>query len=114
MRGKEGAEVALTMERQASPVAGCQVLPGGIVHPGEILDDTARRVRAEKAGLRDLAVEQLYTFSAPGRDPRGWVVSGGHVALVPYTQLRTAAGETEGLRLPQVVTDPPLATFFTE
>lgn len=96
----------LTMERNAPPFAGCQVLPGGFVHPGESLDDTARRVLAEKAGLRDLPVEQLYTFSAPGRDPRGWVVSAAYVALVPYTQLHAAAGETEGLRLPQVVADP--------
>lgn len=95
----------LTMERSAEPFAGCQVLPGGFVHPGETLDDTARRVLAEKAGLSDLAVEQLYTFSAPGRDPRGWVVSTAYLALVPYPQLYAAAGEIEELRLPQVMAD---------
>ena len=96
----------LTMERSAAPFAGCQVLPGGFVHPGETLDDTARRILADKAGLRNLPVEQLYTFSAPGRDPRGWVVSAAYFALVPYAQLHAAAGETEGLRLPRVMADP--------
>lgn len=95
----------LTMERSAVPFAGCQVLPGGFVHPGETMDDTARRVLAAKTGLSDLAVEQLYTFSAPGRDPRGWVVSAAYFALVPYARLHAAAGETEGLRLPEVVAD---------
>lgn len=95
----------LTMERSAEPFAGCQVLPGGFVHAGETLDDTARRVLAEKAGLSDLAVEQLYTFSAPGRDPRGWVVSAAYLALVPYARLHAAAGEIDGLRLPQVMAD---------
>jgi 8-oxo-dGTP diphosphatase len=95
----------LTMERSAEPFAGCQVLPGGFVHPGETLDDTARRVLAEKAGLSDLTVEQLYTFSAPDRDPRGWVVSTAYLALLPYPQLYAAAGEIEELRLPQVMAD---------
>ncbi len=95
----------LTMERSAEPFAGCQVLPGGFVHPGENLDDTARRVLAEKVGLSDLAVEQLYTFSAPDRDPRGWVVSAAYLALVPYARLHAAASEIDGLRLPHVMAD---------
>ncbi|MES2699965.1 MAG: NUDIX domain-containing protein [Pseudomonadota bacterium] len=95
----------LTMERSVEPFAGCQVLPGGFVHPGENLDDTARRVLTEKAGLSDLAVEQLYTFSAPGRDPRGWVVSAAYFALVPYERLYAAASHIDGLRLPQVLAD---------
>ena len=88
-----------------APFAGCQVLPGGFVHPGECLDDTAQRVLADKAGLGDLVVEQLYTFSAQGRDPRGWVVSAAYLALVPYARLHAAAGAIDGLRLPQVMAD---------
>lgn len=95
----------LTMERSAEPFADCQVLPGGFVHPGETLDDTARRVLAEKAALDDLRIEQLYTFSAPGRDPRGWVVSAAYFALVPCAPLYAAAGDIDELRLPQVLAD---------
>ncbi|SMQ69823.1 8-oxo-dGTP diphosphatase [Altererythrobacter xiamenensis] len=95
----------LTIERSSEPFAGCQVLPGDFVHPGEDLDATARRVLAEKAGLADLTVEQLYTFSAPDRDPRGWVVSTAYLALVAYERLYAAAGEIDGLRLPQITAD---------
>lgn len=95
----------LTIERSAEPFAGCQVLPGGFVHPGESLDDTARRVLHEKAALDDLAVEQLYAFSAPGRDPRGWVVSTAYLALVPWPRLDAAARHIDELRLPLVMAD---------
>jgi 8-oxo-dGTP diphosphatase len=37
---------------------------------------------ADKAGLTDVFVEQLYTFGEPGRDPRGRIVTVAHVALV--------------------------------
>lgn len=102
---EDNALTVLTMERDAEPFADCQVLPGGFVHPGETLDDTARRVLAEKAALDDLRVEQLYTFSAPDRDPRGWVVSTAYFALVPYDRLHAAACHIDELRLPQVQAD---------
>ncbi len=102
---EDGALKVLTMERSVEPYAGCQVLPGGFVHAGESLDDTARRVLAEKANLSDIAVEQLYTFSRPDRDPRGWVVSAAYLALVPYERLYAAASSIDELRLPQVVAD---------
>lgn len=92
----------LTKERSVEPFCGQQVLPGGFVHPGETLDTTARRILCEKAGLPGLPVEQLYTFSEPGRDPRGWVVSVAYFALVPYEKLFAAAGEAEDLRLPAI------------
>lgn len=102
---EDGALKVLTMERGAEPFSGCHVLPGGFVHAGENLDDTARRVLAEKAGLSNLAVEQLYTFSSPDRDPRGWVVSVAYLALVPFSRLYAAAGAIDELRLPHVAAD---------
>jgi len=92
----------VTMERTAEPFAGQQVLPGGFVHPGETLDTTAKRVLSEKAGLPELSVEQLYTFSQLGRDPRGWVVSVVYFVLVPYEQLLAAAGELADRGLPAI------------
>ncbi len=98
----DGALRVLMMERQEEPFAGRWVLPGGFVHPREMLDDTARRVLGAKTGLADLPVEQLYSFSSPERDPRGWVVSVAYLALVPSDRLLAAIGEGRGLRLVEI------------
>lgn len=101
----EGELKVLMTQRTTMPFAGRRVLPGGFVHPGESLDDTARRVLRDKANLPDLAVEQLYTFSAPDRDPRGWVVTSAYFALVPYERLHEAAGHADNLWLPTIRAD---------
>lgn len=64
-------------------------LPGGLIHPRETADEAARRQLTEKAGISaDKAyLEQLYTFSALKRDPRGRVVAVAYLALVPWERL---------------------------
>lgn len=74
-----GALVTLTVPRDD----GVAALPGGFVGPAEDPLDTARRKLEEKTGLRGVYLEQLATFAAPGRDPRGWIPSIAHLALVP-------------------------------
>lgn len=92
----------LMLEREVAPFVGQLVLPGGFVHPDVTVEATARRILAEKAHLTDLPVEQFHAFSAPGRDPRAWVVSIAHLALVPYPILYEAAGGDDALRLAQI------------
>ncbi len=72
----------LLIERDLEPFEGSWALPGGFVRMDESLDDAAARELAEEAGVKDLFLEQLYTFGAPGRDPRGRVVSVAYYALV--------------------------------
>ena len=48
----------------------------------ESLEDTARRELDEETGLKDVFLEQLYTFSTPGRDPREHVITVAYYALV--------------------------------
>lgn len=102
---EEDALHILMLERGSEPFKGHLTLPGGFVHPAETLDDTAKRVLQDKAHLVNLPVEQLYSFSDPKRDPRGWVVSVAYFALVPFARLEEAAGRDEGLALLRVAFD---------
>ncbi len=62
--------------------------PGGLVKPDESVDDSARRNLFEKTGVKNVYLEQLYTFGETGRDPFGRVVSVAYFALIPSDTLR--------------------------
>lgn len=57
-------------------------LPGTFVHEGETLEQAIRRGLKSKLGIVVDRIEQLHVFDQPGRDPRGWVLSVAHFALV--------------------------------
>jgi 8-oxo-dGTP diphosphatase len=89
----------LLIQRDLEPFAGRWALPGGFAVVGESIEEAARRELAEETGLKDIFLEQLYTFSDPNRDPREHVVTVAHYALVnlsehslaPSTDAREAA-----------------------
>jgi 8-oxo-dGTP diphosphatase len=82
----------LVVRRDEPPFEGQLALPGGFVRRDEPLEDAARRVLADKAGIDGLYLEQLYTFGAPDRDPRMRVISVAYVALCPRERLRLRPG----------------------
>ena len=78
---EDGLQVML-IERDLEPFAGRWALPGGFVRVNETLDEAARRELQEETGLRDIYLEQLYTFGDLGRDPRERIVTVAYYALV--------------------------------
>jgi 8-oxo-dGTP diphosphatase len=72
----------LLIQRARKPFRGRWALPGGFVGVEEPLDEAARRELEEETGLRDVYLEQLYTFGEPDRDPRERVVTVAYYALV--------------------------------
>ncbi|MEU3984911.1 NUDIX domain-containing protein [Streptomyces sp. NPDC026672] len=83
---RAGTLHALLVERGQEPYAGRWALPGGFVLPDESAERAARRELAEETGLSDVSglhLEQLRTYSEPGRDPRMRVVSVAFTALLP-------------------------------
>lgn len=65
---------------------GALVLPGAFLHIRERLADAAARALL-KADLSGVDFQQLAVFDDPDRDDRGWVLSVGHVAAMPLTEL---------------------------
>lgn len=72
----------LLIRRANPPYQGQWALPGGFLDIDEDIDACAARELAEETGLADLYLEQLYTFGAPGRDPRERVISIAYYALL--------------------------------
>src|SRR6059036_2884978 len=87
----EGELKVLLIERALEPFRGKWALPGGFVRVDETLDEAARRELEEKGGLRNVFLEQLYTFGAVDRDPRERVVSVAYYALVKMAAHDTKA-----------------------
>ncbi len=76
----------LLVQRGGEPFKGCWALPGGFVEVHETTDQAALRELEEETGVRDVYLEQLYTFSRVDRDPRERVVSVAYYALVKLNE----------------------------
>lgn len=72
----------MLIERDLQPFAGQWALPGGFVRVEETLEQAAIRELQEETGLRDIYLEQLFTFGSLARDPRERIVTVAYYALV--------------------------------
>ncbi len=75
----------LLIERGKAPFKHRLALPGGFVRPGEDLDAAAIRELGEETNIQGggLHLEQVRTYGAPDRDPRGRVASVAYLAIAP-------------------------------
>lgn len=85
----------LLKKRKNFPYKNMWGLPGGFVEPDESLEDASNRVLLEKTGLKNLHMEQLYTFGSVNRDPRMRIVSVAYIVFIPRSAICSLDADSE-------------------
>ena len=115
---RDGALHVLLVERGSDPYAGKLAFPGGFVEVDEDLPAAAARELAEETGLElPVPLEQLRTYGAPGRDPRGRTVTTAYVAVVPRMDEPTGGSDAAAAgwhRVEDVLAEDQLAFDHAE
>ena len=93
----QGRPTALLVKREQNPFAGQWALPGGFVRIDEAVDDAAKRILHDKAGIQWAHLEQLYTFGAVKRDPRMRIISVAYLGLLTEDAFASALKATPSL-----------------
>ncbi len=83
----------LLIKMKKKPFNGTWASPGGLVKSNEPVDVAAKRHLAEKTGVKNVYLEQLYTFGKIDRDPFGRVVSVAYMALIPMDNIKLKTTE---------------------
>jgi len=106
--------LVLLVMRQKEPFINYWSLPGTLVIKGESLEAAAYRILAEKIRVKNLYLEQLYTFGGPGRDPRESsyncrYLSVSYFALVRFEEAKLIANEVTSIHWYPIDVIPQLA-----
>jgi 8-oxo-dGTP diphosphatase len=83
----DGTLKILLVQRREEPFKDCWTLPGGFAKQDESVGQTAARELLEETGLRDVNLRQVRVFSDLGRDPRDWIISVLHTAVIPFSRV---------------------------
>lgn len=91
----EGELRALMVRRGGPPYQGRWALPGGFVEVDEDLETAARRELQEETGVSadEAWIDQLATYGAPKRDPRGRTLSVAWMAILPSSSEPSAGSD---------------------
>jgi len=85
--GFDGSTIKLLLiHRGFEPEIGKWSLIGGFISKKEDGEQAAKRVLKKSTGLEGVYLEQLYAFSAPGRDPVERTISIAYFALIDIHQ----------------------------
>ena len=92
-RDSENRLSILLIKRGTHPYKDFWALPGGFLHPGETIEECAFREIVEETGVKPVSLMSVGTFSEPGRDPRGWIISNAYASIISEDSIRQVGGD---------------------
>lgn len=93
-RREPARELSLLLVRRGQhPFKDCWALPGGFVKRTETVETCAMREVTEETGVTPSALMSIGSYSTPGRDPRGWIVSELFASVIPDGELLPISGD---------------------
>lgn len=84
---------ALLIKRAKEPFQNYWALPGGFILESELPEKAVFRILEKKVGIKNIYMEQLYTFPGFGRDPRGNIITITYFALASKDKIRLVQSE---------------------
>ena len=82
----------LLVKRAGEPYKDKWSLPGTFVGKEEKFEEAVNRCLEEKANIKDIYLEQLYSWGDPQRDPRERVISTSYMGLLDTGDIQIKAG----------------------
>ena len=83
----------LLVKRAGEPYKDKWSLPGTFVGKEEKFEEAVNRCLEEKANIKDIYLEQLYSWGDPQRDPRERVISTSYMGLLDTGDIQIKAGK---------------------
>jgi 8-oxo-dGTP diphosphatase len=87
----------LLINRGHEPFKGLWAIPGGFIGMDEELEDAVARELQEETGISGVHLEQMHTFGACGRDPRGRQITVAYMGIIKEGLDRVKAGDDAAL-----------------
>lgn len=83
----------LMIRRGGHPYQGCWALPGGFLQKGETIEQCAMREICEETGVSPAALMLTGMYTAPERDPRGWIISASFASVITEADTEPQSGD---------------------
>lgn len=92
-KDSRGVLSLLLIRRGCHPFKDSWALPGGFLPPGETIEECALREVKEETSVIPASLMSVGMFSAPGRDPRGWIISNAFASVIGSTDETQRSGD---------------------
>jgi len=98
----------LLIKRSFEPAKGKWSLIGGFVNENESLDEAASRILLNLTGMKNVFMEQSYTYGSVNRDPGARVISTSYFALIKIQDIDKKLKELNGAQWRSISSLPEL------